>query len=191
MKLALLGGTFNPLHIGHLFLAEEVLLSIGYDRVVFVPSYKPAHKTLNSSDDPRKRLEMVHLAVEGRSEFFVEACEIFRASTSYTMDTIDYLTEKYPIEGKIGLVIGDDLVEGFRKWKMVDRLLATVKVVLAHRTSAARLPFPGDHVYLENAVLPISSSDIRDRVRAGKAYRYLVPEKIYDYIRKEGLYLES
>ena len=133
---------------------------------------------------------MVRLAVEGRDEFFVEDCEILRASTSYTMETIDYLAEKYPVEGKIGLVIGDDLVAGFHKWKMVARLLATVKVVIAHRESAARLPFPAEHVYLENAVLPISSSDIRERVRTGKAFRYLVPENVYDYIRKEDLYRE-
>lgn len=189
IKLALLGGTFNPIHMGHLFLAEEVLRSLHYERVAFVPSYRPAHKSLNPADDPRKRLEMVKLAIEGRDEFFVEDCEILRASTSYTMDTVDYLQVKCDVEGKIGLVIGDDLVPGFRTWKMVDRLLSTVRVVIAHRSTPERLPFPGDHVYLENAVLPISSSDIRARVRGGKAFRYLVPEKIYEYIREERLYL--
>ncbi len=190
MRLALLGGTFNPPHVGHLFLAEEVLRSLNFDRVVFVPSFKPAHKALDDGDDPEKRLDMVRLAVEGREEFFVEGCEIARASTSYTMDTIDYLMSGYEVEGKVGLVIGDDLVPGFRTWKMVDRLLTTVQVVIAHRSTSERLPFPGDHVYLENAVLPVSSSDIRERVRRGKAYRYLVPEKVYDYIRNERLYLE-
>lgn len=188
MKVALLGGTFNPIHNGHLFLAEEVRVSLGYDRIVFVPSFRPAHKDVHFSDNPEFRLEMVRLAAAGRKEFLVDDCEIRRRGTSYTMETIDHLAEKFSVEGRIGLIIGDDLVSGFAKWKMVDRLLATVRVIIAHRTTAGNLPFPGDHVYVANPILPVSSSEIRRRVSNNEAFRYLVPETVYEYIRDHDLY---
>lgn len=188
MKLALLGGTFNPIHNGHLFIAEEVLRSLGYDRVVFVPSFKPAHKEISAEDDPEKRLAMVRLAIGEREEFLVDDCELQRRGTSYTMETIDYLNRKHRIDGRIGLIIGDDLVAGFGKWKMVDRLLSEVDIIIARRISPEKVEFPGPAAYLENALLPISSSDIRERVRTDKAFRYLVPEEVYLYIVKERLY---
>lgn len=188
MKLALLGGTFNPIHIGHLYIAEEVLVTLGYERIVFVPSYRPAHKAVSERDDPHKRLEMVRLATEGREEFIVEDCEILRKDTSYTMDTIEYLYRQYPVTGKIGLIIGEDLVPGFPTWKMVDRLLKEVDIIVAYRTKREPFPYPVRVQYIENLVLPISSSEIRARVKAGKAFRYLVPDPVYWYIRKQGLY---
>jgi nicotinate-nucleotide adenylyltransferase len=190
MKIALMGGTFNPIHNGHLFIAEEVLLSLGYDKVVFVPSFKPAHKNVSSDDKPELRLEMTRLAVQGRLEFAVDACEVERRGTSYTMETIDCLQSKFPVEGKIGLIIGDDLVPGFKTWRMVDRLLATVRVIIARRTTDRRLPFPGDHVYIDNSLLPISSSEIRRRVSQNEAFRYLVPENVYEFIQNRRLYRE-
>ncbi len=191
MRLALLGGTFNPIHIGHLYIAEEVLVTLGYDRIVFVPSYRPAHKTVSEKDDPEKRLEMVRLATEGREEFLVEDCEILRRNTSYTMDTIEYLYHRYPITGKIGLIIGEDLVPGFPTWKMVDRLLKEVDIIVAYRTKREPFPYPVQVSYIENIVLPISSSEIRARVKRGKAFRYLVPDSVYWYIRRQGLYQDE
>ncbi|MDR3200284.1 MAG: nicotinate (nicotinamide) nucleotide adenylyltransferase [Spirochaetales bacterium] len=187
MKIAVLGGTFNPIHNGHLFLAEEVL-SLGYERVIFVPSHKPAHKEVNAHDDPLMRLEMTRLACAGREEFIVEDCEILRKGTSYTIQTIEYLMGKYDIAEKPGLVIGDDLVAGFDRWKNSDALRKTVRVIIAHRTTEARLPFSGDHVYVQNAILPLSSSEIRRRIQEGRAYRYLIPEAVYAFIRSRGLY---
>ena len=191
MKIALLGGTFNPVHIGHLFIAEEVLVSQGYDRIVFVPSFRPAHKDVSPDDAPLLRLEMTRLAAAGRPEFIVEDCEIRRRGTSYTMETIEYLSARYPVDGKIGIIIGDDLVPGFRTWKMADRLLETCRIVIARRHSELPLPFPGDHVYVDNAILPISSSDIRRRVSKDEAFRYLVPETVYEFIRKHKLYRQN
>jgi nicotinate-nucleotide adenylyltransferase len=190
MKFALLGGTFNPIHNGHLFIAEEVLVSLGYDRILFIPAFKPAHKSLNQNDDPEKRLAMVRLALKGRKEFLLEDCEIRRQGTSYTMETIDYMLDKYPIEGKPGLIIGDDLLSGFSTWKMVDRLLATVKIIIAHREKVEKVPFPGDHQYIGNSLLPVSSSEIRRRVKERQAFRYLLPESVYEYICREGVYRE-
>jgi nicotinate-nucleotide adenylyltransferase len=187
MKIALLGGTFNPIHNGHLFLAEEVL-RLGYDRVFFVPSSRPAHKDVDSNDDPGLRLEMTRLACAGRPEFSVEDCEILRGGISYTMETVEYLRAAYPVEGRPGLVIGDDLVPGFGTWKEAERLKQNVCVIIAHRSTKERLPFDGEHLYIENIILPLSSSEIRRRAREGLAYRYLVPEAVYAFIRARGLY---
>ena len=189
MKTAVLGGTFNPIHNGHLFLAEEVL-HLGYERVIFIPSYRPAHKDVEVKDSPDLRLAMTHLACAERKEFIVEDCEILRGGTSYTIDTIEYLMEKYPVSGKPGLVIGDDLVAGFDNWKMADALRKAVRVIIAHRTTREALSFEGDHLYIENAILPLSSSDIRKKVAEGRAWRYLVPEAVYAFIRANRLYLD-
>ncbi|MDR1933698.1 MAG: nicotinate (nicotinamide) nucleotide adenylyltransferase [Spirochaetales bacterium] len=187
MKTAVLGGTFNPIHNGHLFLAEEVL-ALGYRRVIFVPSHKPAHKQVDALDDPLARLEMTRLACAGREEFIVDDCEILRRGISYTIQTVEYLTGKYEIEGKPGLIIGDDLAAGFDRWKNADALRQAVRIIIAHRTTEEKLPFAGDHIYIRNAILPLSSSDIRRRIQKGRAYRYLIPEDVYAFIRVRGLY---
>jgi nicotinate-nucleotide adenylyltransferase len=189
VRIAVLGGTFNPIHHGHLFVAEEVL-SLGYERVIFVPSHRPAHKKVDERDAPLLRLEMTRLACAGREEFIVEDCEILRKGTSYTIETVRYLADKYEISGRPGLVIGDDLVAGFDRWRMAAALREAVRVIIAHRTTRERLPFAGDHVYIDNAVLPLSSSDIRRRIAAGRAYRYLIPEAAYAFIRSHRLYLD-
>lgn len=191
MRLALLGGTFNPIHVGHLYIAEEVLVTLQYERIVFVPSYRPAHKRVSEKDDPQKRLEMVRLATKGREEFIVEDCEILRKDTSYTMDTIEYLYQRYTVSGKIGLIIGEDLVPGFPTWKMVDRLLKEVDIIVAYRTKREPFPYPVPVQYIDNLVLPLSSSEIRERIKARKAFRYLVPEPVYHYICEKGLYQDA
>jgi nicotinate-nucleotide adenylyltransferase len=189
VKTAVLGGTFDPIHNGHLFLAEEVL-ALGYGRVIFVPSFKPAHKEVGAKDDPALRLEMTRLACAGRQEFIVEDCEVARKGTSYTIQTIEYLRKKYELTEKPGLVIGDDLVAGFGRWKKAEDLKKAVRLIIAHRIAKEKLPFDGDHLYVENIILPLSSSEIRRRIAEGKAYRYLIPEAVYGFIRSRGLYLE-
>jgi nicotinate-nucleotide adenylyltransferase len=188
LKLALLGGTFNPIHVGHLFVAEEVRLSFGYDRIVFVPAFRPAHKDLPGADEPEMRLAMVRTAVAGNPNFIVDDCEIRRRQTSYTMDTIQELQSRYALEGRPGLIIGDDLIAGFPAWKNVEALLAAVKIIVARRHSSDRPPFAAECDYLENILVDVSSSDIRDRVRSGKAWRYLVPDSVHAFILEHGLY---
>lgn len=188
LKLALLGGTFNPIHVGHLYIAEEVRASLGYDRVLFVPAFRPAHKDVPEGDVPELRLAMVRAAVAGNPAFMVEDCEIRRERTSYTMDTIEELRAKYRIDGRLGLIIGDDLAGGFHTWKNVDALLEAVRVIIAHRRSAERQSFPVECDHLDNVMVDVSSSDVRCRIRSGKAWRYLVPEPVRQFILRHGLY---
>ncbi len=188
MKALVLGGTFNPVHYGHLFVAEEVRTTLGYDAVIFVPANQPVHKDNGPVIAPAYRVEMLRLAVDDYSPFIVDDGEIARGGPSYSIDTVTDLVPRHGITGKPGFVIGDDLVEGFPAWKNVDELVRVVDLIVARRTSAApaRLPYP--HRTVMNTILPISSSEIRQRVTEGRSARFLLPDRVLAYIKDTKLY---
>lgn len=194
MRLAMLGGSFNPIHIGHLLLADEVCHRLGYDRILFVPVNLPPHKELAAGATTGQRLEMVRLAIAGNPRFDVDTCELERGGISYTYDTIACLTEKYAgrLEGRLGLVMGDDLVEGFEEWGHYRELPEIADIILARRVCAdgiGRRDFPYRHIELDNSILPVSSSQIRAAGSAGSgSWRYLVPESVFRYIIERNLY---
>ncbi len=191
MKIAIIGGTFNPPHMGHLLLAEEVLNELGYDRVLFIPSNKPAHKTVDGDVSASQRMEMVRLAIGDRNNIQLEACEILRGGVSYSIDTVNCVLQCYDLDDKPGLVIGDDLFQGFDTWKDARVLGQKADLIVAHRLFNHKLDFPYPHTYLNNKILPLSSSEIRERIRYGKPWRSLVPEGVYHYINDQKLYLQG
>lgn len=193
------GGSFNPIHVGHLFLAEDVRLRLGYDKVFFIPVSIPAHKKLASGASDKNRLQMTKLAVQGNPSFEVDDCEIRRGGVSYSYDTLIELIQRMAddLEGKIGLVMGDDLVEGFSEWKNAKELSEKADLILARRVAGYGIQppvFNYPHIELSNSILPVASSDIRQRISAGigkdclGAWRYLVPEAVYQYIIQRNLY---
>lgn len=186
MKIALFGGTFDPVHIGHLFVAEEVRINLGYDRVVFVPAYQPPHKNDAPAAGAEHRVRMLELALNEREHFLIETWEIDNEGVSYTIDTVKHLYDRYSVDGRLGLIIGDDLVDGFHTWKGADELVDMVDIIVATREGETSAHFR--HSTIDNSRLPVSSSEVRERVRAGRAYRYLVPESVYGYIRTHDLY---
>jgi nicotinate-nucleotide adenylyltransferase len=188
MRAAVLGGTFNPVHIGHLYLADEVRLKYDYDRVLFVPDNIPAHKEPAEETTSAERLDMLDLALSTYNYFSVDACEIDRGGVSYSIETVRYIMSNYQITGKLGFVIGDDLIEGFDSWKEAKRLSEEVDLIVAHRSIDAQKRFDYPHRYLDNMILPISSSDIRKRIGAGWAVQFLVPHIVWRYIEKKKLY---
>lgn len=190
MRTVILGGSFDPVHIGHLFLAEEARRELGYERVIFIPSYKPPHKNLSNDATAEQRLEMLHLACDEWEFATVDDTEIRRGGISYTVDTIPEIVGRYPISGKPGFIIGDDLISGFTTWKSYQLLPQMLDIVIAHRLFESRLEVPFRHLYLHNLLLPVSSSGVRRRVREGRAFRYIVPEKVFHYIESNGLYAE-
>lgn len=189
MKTLILGGTYNPVHIGHLYLAEEARTQFGYEQVIFVPSNIPAHKDHDPCISTDHRLEMLRASTEG-TDFIVDECEILRGGVSYTYETLREIHAKYNISGRPGLVVGDDLVEGLSHWKMWSHWHEMVDLIIAHRLYAEQVYCPFRHSYVDNLILPISSSDIRERRRVGKPIRYLVPEPVYQIIIRERLYEE-
>ncbi|MCH5291919.1 MAG: nicotinate (nicotinamide) nucleotide adenylyltransferase [Treponema sp.] len=219
MKLAVLGGSFNPIHIGHLALADDVCSSLGYDKVLFVPTGTPVHKEMNGAIPADKRLAMVRAACRGDRRFVAEACEIKRGGLSYTWDTVIFLQEKYrsTLTGKIGLIIGEDLLSEFHLWNHAPDLAQLCTLILARRPSLSKKseavlahenrpigeygkidasrtfsisdePLFANAVCIENPFLAISSTDIRARIASGKSWRYLVPPAVFRYIVNGGLY---
>ena len=188
MKLAILGGTFNPIHVGHLFLAEEARALLGYDLVLFVPANVPVHKKMEMEVGARHRLRMLRLAVAGRRGFRVDDCELERGGNSYMIDTLLDVIRRYRPEGRPGLLIGDDLVEGFPAWKEASRLAELGELIVAHRNTARRVGMGYPCRYVENSLLTVSSSDVRRRLAGGLPVRYLVPDRVLAYIRRHRLY---
>ncbi len=189
MKVAIIGGSFNPPHIGHLILAEEVLATGAYDRIAFIPASIPPHKI--PKDDPGSdlRLEMLRQCIEGWPTLFVDTCEIARQGISYTVDTLDLYAAREEVEGKPGLVIGDDLAPDFLEtWKNPSRILEMADIIVAHRLHGERLPLSYRHRYLDNVIVAVSSTIVRDRVAAGGAWRSLVTSGVRNIIESYGLY---
>jgi len=188
VKVAILGGSFDPPHIGHLFIAEEARINLGYDHVVFIPAFQPPHKQGPPAANSGQRLEMLALALGGRGDFSLEPFEVNQKGVSYTINTVRHLMESLTLTGKLGMIIGDDLVQGFHTWHDAEELAQMVDIVVARRES---IDVPAGIVQyrsIDNSRLPVSSSEIRERVRTGRAFRYLVPEPVYAYIQEHKLY---
>lgn len=213
MKIAMLGGSFNPIHIGHLILADSVCKSLGYDKILFVPTANPPHKELSCDVATSDRFEMTRLAVSGDERFEAEGCEIERGGVSYTYDTICFLEQKYAsvLTGKIGLVMGEDLIADYDKWYRAPELAQKTDLILAVRPKDSELKaefqnsptekygkkpmqgvnrenFPFPHKIVENPRIELSSSEIRQKIAEDGAWRYLVSERVFEYIIERNLY---
>lgn len=189
MKLALLGGTFNPLHNGHINLANLIRREFFYDKILFVPSYIPAHKELSGDVPADERLHMLKLSLESLDWAIYSDCEIQRKGVSYTVDTLEYVKEQYDIEGKPGLVIGDDLATGFKSWRNTNRILELADLIVAHRlyTEEVSLDFP--HKYAHNEIFTMSSTEIRDKLLSREDIDSVIPAPAARYIIEKGLYI--
>ncbi len=192
MKLAILGGSFNPVHEGHIALAQTAVDKFGYDTIIFVPAFNPPHKNLAKGATDEDRCAMLSLAIARNPSFKIDTCEIDRGGVSYTIDTVSYILKKYKnqIEGKVGLIIGEDLVNDFHLWKDVDKLVTITDILLAFRggVSTATFNFSFDYTLMENALLDVSSQDIRRSISSGKDWRLHVSESVFEYITKKNLY---
>jgi nicotinate-nucleotide adenylyltransferase len=188
LRLLVLGGSFNPVHIGHLALADEIRAEFGYDLALLIPSLRPPHKSLAEDPGPERRLEMLRLAVGDDDRLAIDACEIERGGTSYTIDTLADLSSRYRMEGKPGLIIGDDLIPGFATWRRPAELAEAADLICAHRSSEGELPLPFPHRYAHNSLVQVSSSAVRARIAAGEPFRRLLEPSVYRYIVENGLY---
>ena len=187
MRTIIIGGSFNPVHNGHLYVSEELKIQMGYERVIFVPSNISAHKSNDELVSSDNRINMLELALNN-SDSLIDLCEIERGGVSYMIDTVKSIKSRYRISGRTGLFIGDDLVSGFKSWHNADELLDAVDIVVAHRDSDSEIRTSLIYKYISNVTINISSTDIRERIKAGKAFRYLIPESVYNYILDRGLY---
>lgn len=187
MRTAILGGTFNPLHWGHIAIAEEVRHAGGFDEILFIPANIPPHKEVNDPG-PALRLAMLKSGLSAYSWARISSCEIDRGGVSYSIETVRELVARGEVEPLPGLIIGDDLIGGLDSWRESGSLLSETLPVLVRRGGDTGLTAAFPHIRIDNPLVPYSSSDIRRRIAAGEPWTYMVPEQVRDFIRKRGLY---
>lgn len=196
MKIGILGGTFNPIHNGHLYMAFEAKETLGLDRIIFIPNYIPPHKAA-SDRNPDDVLQMLRLVVGERSDFEISSYEIDKKGLSYTYETLEYFTKTHP-DDEFYFIIGEDSYVDFSAWRHPEIIIGLVKLVVLERKGFDRerglktREFFESHDYepirLDSLILEISSSDIRSRVRDKREIGYLVPREVREYIHEHELY---
>ena len=201
MKIGILGGTFDPVHLGHLIIAEETMSALGLDRVIFVPAGDPWMKVGIPISPGPNRLAMVLDAVAGNPAFHVSPVELDRSGPSYTVDTLEELQEDYGSQTEYFFIIGADALMDFGQWRKPERVLELCTLAVVGRPAQealdlslleTNLPGIGNRVEIVyDVAISVSSTDIRDRIAEDRSIRYLVPPAVESYIREHGLYKEK
>lgn len=221
MRIGLLGGTFNPVHLGHLRAAQEVKEAFDLDQIVLIPSAVPPHKNSEGVADAADRIEMLHLAIENQPDFVISDVEFKRQGPSYTIDTIRYFRSRLPETTEFYFILGEDAFLELETWKSYVELLKLVPFIVMARpgkwgenhskrwaileaylksriSKEYKISAPNScfvhptmqPVYIiASTALDISSTQIRALVKNGKSIKYLVPDKVEEYIKSKGLYL--
>jgi nicotinate-nucleotide adenylyltransferase len=200
-RLGIMGGTFDPIHYGHLVTAEAARTEFGLEVVVFVPSGHPPHKAGHRLTDARHRYMMTVLAVATNPWFEVSRVEIDRPGFSYTIDTVQEFRRRYGETTDLFFITGADAILEILTWHRVNDLFTLCQFIAATRPGyrldglgkvlEAILPDNRQRIHLlEVPALAISSTDIRERVRSGRSIKYLVPEPVEHYIYKNRLYAD-
>ncbi len=185
-----MGGSFDPIHLGHLVTAEQARVDLGLDEVVFIPAGTPWQK--DDTTDAEHRYLMTVLATSANPRFSVSRIEIDRDGPTYTVDTLRALRAAHPGE-EFWFISGADAIVNIVTWRDADEVLDLARFVAATRPGhdVAALERPGLRervTTLDVPALAVSSTDIRERVAAGRSVRYLIPREVEEYIRKHGLY---
>ncbi|WP_203333070.1 nicotinate-nucleotide adenylyltransferase [Planococcus beigongshangi] len=184
-RVGILGGTFNPPHMGHLIMANEAYHSLGLDEVRFMPNAIAPHKEVHGAD-AAQRLKMTQLAIEDYPQFRIEDFEIRSGGVSYTFNTISELIAKEK-DKEFYFIIGGDTVAELNTWHRIEELAAMIQFVGIGRPGYdAATDFPV--MMIDSPEMHISSTMLRERVAAARPLTFFVPEKVEAYIRKEGLY---
>ena len=189
-KVGILGGTFNPPHIGHLIIAEQVRDQLDLDKIVFLPTAEPPHSSINkktiSSDI---RVELLDLAIHTNPNFEMELYEVEKGGKNYTYNTMKALVDLYPAVD-FYFIIGADMIEDLPTWHEIDKLVELVQFVGVNRPGyAVETDYP--LIMVDVPLVDISSSAIRKKVAQGCSIQYLVPENVQNYIEREGLYQDD
>jgi nicotinate-nucleotide adenylyltransferase len=185
VKLGVLGGSFDPIHVGHLILGEAAREQLGLDRVLFITAGNQWRKEGRDVTAAEHRLAMVKLAITGNEAFEAPSMEIDRGGRTYTVDTLEALHAESP-GAEISFIVGADALEDMPNWREPGRIMELATVSVAGRSGQS--PRDDRVTEIEMPAVEVSSSDIRERVRSGRSIRYLVPEAVERYIGKRQLY---
>lgn len=200
-QVGLFGGTFDPIHVGHLAIAEDAREQLGLSRVVFIPAASPALRSGPPSASAEDRARMVELAIAGNPRFAIDRLELEREGPSYTVDTVAALADRERAAGRateFTFLLSAEQLRRLPQWRSPARLLELCRIAVVPRSGAtmperawleAQFPGRADRIVeLDGPLLPISGTAIRERLAAGRSVRYLVPGPVLDYIRDHHLY---
>ena len=203
-RIGILGGTFNPIHTGHLIMAEEVCKNHHLSKIIFIPTYIPPHKYVNDLVDAHHRYQMIKAAISGISKFEVSDLEIVREGKSYTIDTIQEILSHYGEDDEIFLIMGADSLNELELWKNIKKLAQLCHFVIANRpgfkteASDRLVEIIGsdnildiERLKVDISPVDISSTNIRKRVNDGVQIKGLVPECVEAYIKEHNLYAST
>jgi len=201
-KVGIMGGTFNPIHNGHLILGQTAYEQFGLDEVLFMPNKKPYYKKMSKNVTDEQRCDMVKLAIENNDAFTFSDIEVNREGVTYTVETLRILTAQNP-EHEYYFIMGADSLFHFDSWKEAGEIVKMATLLVATRDSMATFDIESQIEYLQSEFedarieclfspsLEISSNQLRKRCREGKSIRYLVPDKVAFYIQEQGLYVQE
>lgn len=200
MRIGILGGTFNPPHLGHLVCAQEAYLQLHLDRVMLIPASIPPHKPVEDEPGANHRLELCRLAFErDESRFAVSDLEIRREGTSYTVDTLEELHSRAP-DNELYLIVGADIAAGLPKWRDPERVLSLAALAVAERPGTERAAVEEALAevrgserarFFDMPEIAVSSTMLRSRVRDGLPIRYLTPDAVSGYVARHNLYRDG
>ncbi|MDD5198493.1 MAG: nicotinate-nucleotide adenylyltransferase [Terrimicrobiaceae bacterium] len=183
MKTGLFGGSFDPIHIGHLILAREAREQLGLDRVIFIPAAISPHKLEREPAPAKTRLEIVSAAISGEPGFEVDDCEIRRAAPSFAIDTVRWMRERHRGD-EFFYLVGEDNLAKLPTWREFEKLRRLVQFVVLDRDVGGTI---GEFARVCRQV-DVSSTEVRNRVARGESIRYLLPEQACEVIQRNGLY---
>ncbi len=200
-KVGIIGGAFDPIHVAHLIVGEIFVSKLDLDLAYLVPARISPFKTAKKDDleaSVRHRLQMTKIAASENPRFGVETFELERDSVSYSIDTVDYLAEKHP-NAELYLLVGSDQAKKFNRWKNRKAILDKATICIADRPGYLTendkevIRFDLEHkekepIWLENPLLEISSSNIRNKIKNGESIKYFVPPQVEEYIKRNNLY---
>lgn len=185
-RIGILGGTFNPPHIGHLIIADQVRNQLDLEKILFLPTADPPHSTNKTTIDEKYRVKMVESVVKGNPTFEMDLTEIKRGGKSYTFDTIKELKEQHS-DVDYYFIIGADMVEDLPTWHNIDELIKIVQFVAVNRSSYS-LDTPYPIIRVDVPIIEVSSTELRKKIANNCSVKYLIPDETIEYIETEGLY---
>ncbi|MDD7408939.1 MAG: nicotinate-nucleotide adenylyltransferase [Anaerovoracaceae bacterium] len=199
MKIGIFGGSFNPIHYGHLVLAEHARDAAGLDRVILIPAYESPFKRGTGGESSIHNLNMTRLAAEGNPNLEVSSMEVDRGELSYTVDTMRKISEKCGPDDRLYFIMGADSFFSLEHWMGAEELLRSYSFVVARRPGCEagkieetadwlRRKYGADIIIVPVPQVEISSTDIRERFHSGRSVRYLTPDSVIDYVTSHGLY---
>ena len=198
MRVGIVGGTFDPIHVGHLLIAEDARVGLGLEEIVFIPTGQPWMKSGRTLSPPHHRMNMVRMAIASNPFFRASSIEIDRPGPTYTVDTLRDLCQEFGGEDDLYFILGSDSSKEFHRWREPGEVLRLCTLAVVPRPGSmdrdlsAISPSGSDKVVLlEGPLVDISGTKIRRRVSLGLSVRYMVPDEVEHYLRRYGLYRDA